>query len=526
MIVELSQLEDLLKEAQQSQRQGNLVNARQSYERILFAQPNNVGVLTQLAILNLQLNDLQAAKLKVESALALSPQSVNLLNIAAVIYQNSAEVDKALNCYSVASNLDPNNASVKNNLGQLHLNLGNLSAAEKELSKATQLSPQLPEAWSNLGSVHKAKGDFNKAIECQQQAIQLKPNFADAHYNLGNALKEIGEYQKAEETYKTCLTIASQHKGALSGLGLIRLVQGDYVNGLPLFEHRLDTNTQKKSPQPTLLIKWQGEEIPNGKLLVTHEQGLGDQIHCARFAPVLRDRGFQVYWQTPAVLKSLFKSNNQMSDIQWIDENQIPTDVTHYTPIMSLFGNLNIDPANHHCGPYLTTSLKNDDESIETSSDLNQRTSFKVGLCWQGNPNNPTDYKRSIAWSELSQLLKVDGVEFVSLQKDIESNTNLTAKYSNFSQTEIENATDFYNTAQLISKLDLVISVDTAVLHLAGAMGVPCWGLLAYINDWRWALETPNTPWYEQMVLYRQNSTRQWGSVISEVTADLKKKLV
>lgn len=519
MITELNRLEELLKEAKKHQQAGDFLSAHRNYEVLLSAQPNNVGVLTQLAILNLQLKKLPEARLRVETALNLAPKDVNLLNIAAVIFQNFGEVSKALECYKKASELAPQSGPIRNNLGQLYLELGDLPTAESELSKAVALSPKLPEAWSNKGSVHKIKGEFTQAIECQRHAIELKPSFADAHYNLGNALKEIGNYPDSEKCYNQCLTLSPQHKGAQSGLGLIKLVQGDYAAGLPLFEYRLDINVQKTTTQPTHLIKWQGDEIPNKKIIVTHEQGLGDQIHCVRFAPILRDMGFQVYWQTPSVLKALFNATPSLFGIEWINEEEIPSDCTHYTPIMSLLWNLDIDPATQVGEAYLNS------ENTQLNSEQRVKPSgLKVGLCWQGNPDNPTDYKRSIPWPQLSTLLELEGIEFYSLQKGVYlSHDDINAGKS-FQQEVINNTKDFSDTASLIQKLDLVISVDTAVLHLAGALGIPSWGLLAYINDWRWGLICKETPWYKGMILYRQSSDRSWDSVITSVFSDLKNK--
>jgi tetratricopeptide (TPR) repeat protein len=393
-----------------------------------------------------------------------------------------------------AAHLQPNSAIIRQNFAFALKSNGLLDEAMIEFQHTLTLDPNLAAAHSNLGILHKDLGRIEEAKACYRRAIQLKPDYADAHWNLA----------------------------------LVLLRQGEFREGFAEYEWR--KYVRNAAPVPNLpMPQWKGEELNGKTILLYPEQGLGDVIQFVRYIPMIVQRGGCVVVACPPTLRRILEPSFPMA--QFIDFSGKFPPIDVQCSIISLplaFGtDLNSIPASV---PYLKTDPA---LILHWSARLGERDGRpRVGIVWAGNPAHYNDRNRSIALSELDPLLKkvtstvsippqtVD-VTFFSLQKERRPGEVLPAHMTDFTAE----LSDFADTAALISNLDFVITVDTSVAHLAGAIAKPTWVLLPFVTDWRWLLDRDDSPWYPTLRLFRQTKLASWREPVEQVVralADLK----
>jgi hypothetical protein len=295
---------------------------------------------------------------------------------------------------------------------------------------------------------------------------------------------------------------------------LLLLLQKKFDEGWKRNDDRLQIAPWKVQQPVASKPRWAGESLAGKKLLLQSEQGFGDTIMFARFAPLLADRGAEVIFSCPQPLHRLMRS---LKGVSWLltDGDALPTFDLH-SPLMSLGNCLSITADNIPANvPYLRADASLIEKWKAKLAGGTER--FRVGLVWAGRAGHANDRNRSIDPTHLAPLGDVAGVEFVSLQKDSNDSDKPLSSLSDYSKE----LTDFAETAALIESLDLVISIDSAVAHLAGALGRPVWMLLPNVPDWRWMLDRDDSPWYPTMKLFRQPADRDWKSVIARVKNQL-----
>ena len=356
--------------------------------------------------------------------------------------------------------------------------LGQLDQAISSHSTAIGLNPQLTEAYSNLGNAFTDFGKIDQAIAAYRQAISLKPDYAQVHWNLAIAL----------------------------------LLKGDYAEGWCEYEWRWKCEDQsaRRFTQPL----WDGGDLTGRTILLHAEQGFGDTLHFIRYAALVKDRGGRVIVECQQELIGLLKQLTSVT--QWITRGQPLPPFDVHRPLLSLpfvFGTTleNI--------PQQTPPLQAPANRVEQWRHrvADKSVVLKVGLAWAGNPHHKNDRNRSILLSQLMPLLEIPHIQFFSLQKGASTDgTNLLNL-----TTELH---DFNESAALISNLDLIISVDTSVVHLAAAMGKPTWVMLPFAPDWRWLQQRDDSPWYPSIRLFRQTRIGDWPGVIDQVAAELARR--
>jgi FKBP-type peptidyl-prolyl cis-trans isomerase 2 len=435
-----------------------------------------------------------------------------------VAAQDKGLYDDAINSYRETIRLNPNHAGAFFNLGVALQEKGHVDHAIIHYEIAIGLNQNFTEAHYNLGIAFKDKGQTDEAVDCFQRALQLNPNHAGAYYNFGGILVSRGKYEEAMQCYRKALELKPDYAEAEWNIALINLLQGKFGEGWKGYEWRWQLKgvaVTRTFSQPL----WDGSDITGSSLLLYAEQGFGDTIQFIRYAPLVARQGAKVIIECQKELTALLQSVEGIQKVVAYGESLPNFDVQ--CPLLSLpmiFGTTieNI-PARI---PYVTANAN----SVQQWTDkiLKNASKLNVGLVWSGDPDNSKIRDKSFPLDTFLPLTNIDNISFYSLQKGNSAKEVINPSGGMRVIDYTEEIADFSDTAALIQSLDLIISIDTAVAHLAGALGKPVWTLLPFAPDWRWLLEREDSPWYPTMRLFRQPSPGDWESVIVRVKEALK----
>jgi Flp pilus assembly protein TadD len=456
-----------------------------------------------------------------QHVLASAPRHADSLHLLGVIACQKGHYDLSIDRISKAISIDGTQASYYSNLGIALKEQGRLDEAESSCRKAISIRHDYPEGYNNLGVVLKELSRLNGAEESYRKAIALMPNYPEAHNNLGAALQCLGALNKAVDSYRRALALKPDYPGAHINLAGALLTQGDLSAGWMENEWRWKTlqlaNALRNFSQP----QWQGEAADGKTLLIHAEQGFGDTLQFCRYAPLVAARGWKVVLEVPPALVRLMRGLKDIDRVVAHGEALPPFDAQ--CPMMSLplaMGTvLETIPAP---SPYLYADTA---ERLAWRDRLDALavSAPRVGIVWAGNPRlgnaaaTATDRRRSIAPDLLRPLFGVEGITWFTLQKDGPPPPPGVRLLD-----AMGGMRDFADTAALISNLDLVISVDTAVAHLAAALGKPVWLLNRFDSCWRWLRDRDDSPWYPTLRQFRQTSPGDWAGVVERVVAALR----
>ena len=408
--------------------------------------------------------------------------------------------------------LAPHVAAAHINLGLLLTQRGAYAGAEQHYRTALARDPQQLQAYLHCGALLALQKRFTEAEALYRQALVIDPHAPGALSNLGVLLACTQREPEAEACYRAVLAITPEHRNAAFNLAYLLLRQGRFEEGWRAFEAR---DWYARLEQHFAFPRWHGEPLAGKRLMIGFEAGHGDMIHFCRYAQLARARGAaHIAIVCHPALKVLFARLDGVDAVFGFDEDVPRTGYDYWTPPLSfpwLFETrADTIPAPL---PYLHA----DPAKLAAFAALTATSGLRVGLAWQGNPRFENDSDRSLAsLAILAPLFDVPGVAFFSLQKG--------ATAPSFPLTDLApHLHDFDDTAAAIMQLDLVIAVDTAVAHLAGALGQPVWTLLpAFKTDWRWLTRRTDTPWYPTMRLFRQDAPGDWSGVADALTAALR----
>ncbi|MFN0100776.1 MAG: tetratricopeptide repeat protein [Bryobacteraceae bacterium] len=464
-----------------------------------------------------------AAVAQYDRVLQRDPSNVEATFHRAVAYMQENEADTAVSGFRRTLELAPNHARAANNLGILYQLEKDYPRAIEQYRVAIREDRSFPAAIYNLGSAWNEFGRPRQAIAVFRKVLHLQPENTSAWTNLGNAWLACNQTQAALDCYRRTLAITPGDASAEWNTGIVALLTGDLQAGWKGYERRFDV---KGSPvrRPFAAPQWRGEPLRGKTLLLHAEQGLGDTLQFIRYAPVFAAQGARVVVECQGALLPLLAGSNGVSE--WFaaqrpapGKNQsAPVDHLPFTdyqlPLLSApaLAETTLDSIPSSNG-YLHAPV----EAAKRWEKWLRRPGrgLRVGICWAGNPNHKNDRNRSIPPELLSELEAAVGVEWINLQKGHRMASSL----------EMRNAArelgDFADTAGLIENLDLVISVDTSVAHLAGALGKPVWVLLPFAPDWRWLLDRSDSPWYAGARLFRQAETGKWRRVLERVAVEV-----
>lgn len=433
--------------------------------------------------------------------------------------RQTGDHDLAIRCLLRAISLDDRQAAFHNDLGSAYWSRRRIEEAVSAFLSSMELDPNFVQPNFNLGNCYWFQGRYSEALEAYRRAIDLDPGWAQAHYMIGNCLLYLGRSVDSLAAYDRAIEERKDFTDAHVGKANALLRLGRWTEGWTYFRERInypELAVFRSSKRPS----WRGEDLPQGSLLVYGEQGIGDVIQFVRFLPLLKARVGRVILACDAGLHSL------LGDLSCIDElvGKSPAledlDSIEFDRRVLLMGLPEICKTTVDTVPRNVPYLNVDPAMVDAwRRQLNPKT-FNVGLVWAGNPAQKDDRHRSCPLSALSILGELPDVTLYSLQKD-EAQAQIHDPAAPRIVDLGDGLTDFKETAAAISALDLLVSVDTAAAHLAGALGKPVWNLLWYAHCWRYLEERETTPWYPTMRLFRQPVLGDWESVVARVFSEL-----
>ncbi len=424
--------------------------------------------------------------------------------------------------YEKALALDPRYVEAACNLGALLRQMGDLDASADVLRHALRLRPNLAEACTNLGLTLTEMHELEEAIEILRRSLAIRPDLPETQFNLANALVQASRPDEAIQSYREALALRSDYTEARWNLSHALLLTGSFREGWEAFEVRWQIRALEKFKPPFAAPCWNGEDLAGKTLFVYGEQGFGDTLQFVRYVPLAARLGAGVIVHVQKELLSLIEGMEGAAAVRAMDVPAPRFD--YHCPVMSLPRAFRTDagsiPANV---PYLSADPG---KTAAWRARLPRNDKLKVGLVWSSGIRNfdpallYADLNRSMALRVLEPLKRVKNVDFYSLQKG-----DPALEIRKFPALRVTDWTDelrdFGDTAALVEALDLVISVDTAVAHLAGALGKSVWVLAQAHGSWRWLLGRADSPWYPGMRLFRQTRPNDWRAPLEAITAEL-----
>lgn len=535
-------------------RQGHSSEAEQICQQILAANPRDADAWHLRGIAWQQLGQHERAVDCFRRALAIQELDGEAHNNLGVSLQKLQRTDEALGCFRRAVELHPSFAAAHGNLGGVCLARGDLSAALSSFERAIALDPandqlhfclgnvyrQLgddtraaqsylaavhanpshAEALSNLGGVFKQNERLAEATVCFRQALALRPGNVELQHNLACGLLAEGDLQQAAALWEGVIAQAPEHAEAHYNRALLWLLAGDFSRGLPELEWRWRTSQQQ--PRGFAEPVWRGEALEGRTILLHAEQGFGDTLQFVRYATYAQARGGRVVLECQPALVKLLAGCSGIDQVVASGETLPPFAV--HAPLVSLPGivgtRLETIPATV---PYVFA-----DEGLVHGwrERLAGLAGVRVGIHWRGRPGKGTFRQRDIPLGMFQSLTNIAGVRLISLQRG-EGRQDLLQSANGNAILDLGDDVDrdhgaFMDTAAIMKNLDLVITSDTAVAHLAGALAVPVWLALPFVADWRWFLNRTDSPWYPTLRLFRQPAAGDWAAVFAEIERGLR----
>jgi len=494
---------------------GKLPEAAGICDEILSVHPTHADIVFLAGVIKSRLGETEHAASLITRSLVLKPNSAVANNSLGEILMRLGRMEKALASFDRSLRLDARNASVHNNRAIVLMNLGRFSEAVPSIDRAMTLDPDFPEALNTRATLLRRGNRHEEALADCDHAVRVKPGYAEAYCNRGAVLQDLGRREEACASYARAQALDPRHAEAYVSEALCRLAMGHFDRGWEKHEWRWKCSSYTSARRDFEQPLWLGDRQVSGKTILLHaEQGLGDTLQFCRYATLVARQGAEVVLEVQPALKTLLTSLDGPA-IVVAQGDALPAFDLH-CPLMSLplatRTTVGTIPA---AIPYLAPPA---DRVRAWQARLGAKRRLRVGLAWSGNPLHRNDHNRSLPLARLKPLDALDG-ELYSLQPDVRPSDRAAletfCKLRHFG----DDLGDFADTAALASLMDVVISVDTAVAHLAGALGRPVWILLPHASEWRWLLDRADSPWYPTAQLFRQPAFDDWGGVIRAITA-------
>jgi len=463
-----------------------------------------------LAQISIQKKDLKTAADRLDTAAALDPGDAQTHFVLGDILTRLERQDEAMEAFRAAAGAKPDMIAAHMALARLLTLAGQPDQAADTYRRILELKPSDGQSWNNLGVLLKQQEKFDEAEDCYRRAAEATPNLVEPWSNLGDVLTDQGKLDDAVAAYDTAISVDATAPKPRFRRGCISLLRGDFTEGWKEYEWRWNALGVAPLPpgagdQP----QWDGGELKGKTILLWSEQGLGDTLQFIRYAPLVAARGGRVIVLGQPPLVDLLRTVDGVESV-FAPDGPLPGYDMH-APLMSLpllFGTtLENIPAST---PYFSVATDRLAGAVPKADG-----NLRIGLVWSGNTQNKLDRFRSVEPAALRPLLERGHAHFYSLQvgpaaQDLGRDGELARRITDLSG----HLGNFLDTAAVIRQLDLVISVDTAVAHVAGALGAPIWLMTPWLPDFRWLLDRADSPWYPSMRLFRQNKRGEWGDVV------------
>jgi tetratricopeptide (TPR) repeat protein len=490
-----------------------------SYQKALALNPNNSDTLFNMSLVYLAQGNYTEAANTLKQVLTIKPNDASAQHLCGEIYKELKRYTDAIPYFDEAIRLNQRNEEALFGRGLSYLALKQFELARADFLAATKIKPSYSNAFINLGIAQRYLGKLDDALDAFNQALRLNKENPETLNNKGLLLVDMQRFDEALACYQQALKLAPDFDEVNWNQSHLYLLLGDYKQGLPLYEYRWKS-VQKASYRNLNKPLWLGEEsIASKTLLIYPEQGLGDFIQCFRYVAEAEKLGAKVILEVPPSLMTLVAEMDV--GFQLVKPGDMVRNYDYHCPIMSLplAFKTDLDTVPNNI-PY----LKPNPAKVDQWQSLLNPKVFNIGLVWSGASGHQHDHLRTIALEKLKPILTLP-VEFHAIQKEIRETDQQALEQMENLKVYQSLLSDFSETAALISQMDLVVTVDTSVAHLAGALGKECWLLLPYAPDFRWLLDRLDTPWYPTMKLYRQPIFNDWDSVVERVKQQLSLKI-
>jgi tetratricopeptide (TPR) repeat protein len=489
--------------------------ALKAFDKAVQLKPDDAELWKNLGEVLVDLDRQDQAVLSFRHALKLDPRHWDATNRCGLALYRLKRFEEALALFERCDELQPDRALTLQMRALALRSLNRLDDALADNRRAHELDPSDADTCNNLGDVLLALGRERESLEWFDEALKLQPDFSSALTNKALALAQLHRFDEAFAIYERLNRSGANTAMGAWNLALLQMLTGNFEAGWAGREARWEalSPAYPKIPHP----KWLGQESIEGKTILVHvDEGLGDCIQFARYLPMMADRGARVILVVSEALVPLL---SDMPGVSQCFSAGTPPAFDMHCPMSSLPLAFATRPDSI---PSATSYLAPPPEARRRvwEDRLGPHDKLRVGLVWSGNPKHTNDHNRSLPLEMLSRILDLDAC-FVSLQKDLRAGDRACLHECTGIVDLTEHLTDFAETAALVSCLDLVITVDTSVAHLAGALGRPTWVLLPYTPDYRWLLDRDDSPWYPTLRLFRQSESRDYGTVLDRVRSEL-----
>ncbi|MCS5549906.1 MAG: tetratricopeptide repeat protein [Gammaproteobacteria bacterium] len=509
---------------------GMLDEAVKSYKKAIQLKPDYVEVYNNLGVVLKDLNQLENSIQSCVKAIQLNPNYAEAYNNLGVTLQELGRLDEAVKSYNKATQLKPDYAEAYSNFGATLQELGRLDEAVKRYNQAIQIDPNYAEAYSNLGVVQKELEMLDEAVKSCNKAIQLNPDYVEAYNNLGNTLKELGMLDEAVKSYKKAIQLKPNYIEAHFNESLVLLSLGDFSHGWEKYEYgKLNKKRVRRLTQAPYQ-EWNGEALEGKKIIITTEQGVGDEVMFASCIPdIINQHPKQVVIECDYRLVPLFKRSfkqavvverKERSKADWLNEVGVMDFKVSIGSLPKFFRQELSDFSSRQ-----SFLIPNDMLRTKWKQRYNELgEGIKIGISWTGGAKGSTKKSAATTLKQWIPLFKKNAF-FINLQygeysddlRQLEESTGVHI----YDWDDADPLTDLDNQAAQIAELDLVISFTNSTIHIAGSVGTPTWVLLTFVPDFRWILNRKDSPWYLSVKSFRQQQYGDWENVFSQVENEL-----
>jgi len=502
-------------------KMNRLQEAGAVYEQIIRMKPDFAEAWANIAVVLAELRRLEDAARANRRAIELKPNfSLPYQNLGTVL-RDMGRLDEAEQVLKQGLNIDPNRPEMLARLALVYLSQGATDRAKNQeaievLRRALAIQPNHPYVLSNLGVALARLGRPEEAVPYHEQALQINPSFPMGMMNLGVALRSLGRFDEARNAFQRALALEPNNPALHENLANELLVTGDWDKGLIEFERRLDDKSIFVRNWTT--PRWDGSDPAGKTILLAAEQGIGETIQMARYAQLIDQRGGRVVMEVQEPIASLISRAQGVSEV--VAQGQALPNHDAYAYVGSLPHLFRTTPQTIPAKvPYISADPARVENWRRKFSEYGD--DLKVGLVWAGSQHHRSDPHRSMLLVDFAPLADVKGVRFLSLQTGQPSSQVFSAPRE-MRLVDLSNSlSSFEETAAALANLDLLISVDTAIVHLAGALGRRVWTMLAFAPHWRWLLNRSDTPWYPTMRLFRQPGYGDWPGAMQQIKQEL-----
>jgi Flp pilus assembly protein TadD len=499
-------------------RLGKRDEAARSYLRAVQAAPDYAEARNNLAATLIDQGQPGEAETYLRQALDLKPDYAEAHNNLGIALAAQGRLGEAVTSYQRALHFRPDYANALRNLGITLLEQGRPDEAAASYQRALRLNWNSVEAHHGLGSALRQQGKLEEALASYRRALQINPKSAEAHNGLAVVLRQQGKLDEALSGFRRALELNPGHAEGHANLARALLLRGDFERGWREYEWRWKCKGFPRLPDHR--PPWDGSPLQGRTILLLAEQGLGDTFQFIRYAPEVKRRGGTVVAACQRALLSLLASAPGLDALVDRDGPWPPFDV--YAPLLSLPRILGTTPDTVPAAvPYLHPVA---DLVASWRDELRPLGDFLIGVAWRGSPSYREDRYRSFDLAQIEPLTRLPGVRLISLQKGVGAE-QVGAWAGRVPVVDLGDRLDaagpFLDTAAIMKGLDLVVTCDTAVAHLAGALAVPAWVALGFAADWRWMLGREDSPWYPTLRLFRQARPGDWAGVFARMAEAL-----